>query len=637
MTVKRKDKLTYATIVTAISAVLVLLSYARVFDGFERNTFDFRYRTRPAREICEDIVIIEIGDDSIHNVGQWPFTRNYHALLLRALHSAGASSVVFDIFFSEPTKHDQEFARAAADFGDVYFPYVFDINRNPPDRKKVYALGYAAATVDVLEDAARGAGFVNVIPDVDGKVRRMPLFISYEGKKYPLLSLKAAVESKGYSFADIEVLPGRYIKFPGDVRVPLDSSSYMLINYAGRWGEGFRHFSYVDIIQSYLADITGQDPVVDLSELDSAICFVGVTASASPDAHPSPMESMYPGVGVHASIYDSLMRHDFMRRLGRWPNLLILTILLGLTVYLTLKLPTRKAGAAVLGLAVFYVFLAFLTFRILGLWVDVFYPVVALVLVYFMVTFKKYIEETRKRELIEKELNIARDIQMSFLPKVMPELGGVEVSVEMITAKQVGGDLYDVFDLGEGRVGIMIGDVSGKGVPAALYMAKAASIFKTYFQDGYPSEVLRKTNDRLVAESSSGLFVTLSYMVFDTGNKNVQFALGGHLPTIMIGPDGRAELLDVSEGLPLGMLECDFSAVTREYAPGSVFVFYTDGVTEAMNVKGEMFSPERLVNFCGSLAGMSAREVVAAVHMEVSKFAGKAEQHDDITVMAVRV
>jgi len=108
------------------------------------------------------------------------------------------------------------------------------------------------------------------------------------------------------------------------------------------------------------------------------------------------------------------------------------------------------------------------------------------------------------------------------------------------------------------------------------------------------------------------------------------------MPTMVIAPDGTVQFLDVTEGMPLGMIECDFAPGEHEYQKGSIFVLYSDGVTEAMNTRGEMFEEERLSALGTTLAGCSAEEVVDAIHMEVTAFAGKAKQHDDITVMAIK-
>jgi len=629
-------KLLNLSLAAALLAAALFISYSRVLDEFEYSTFDLRYRLRPLQPVDEDIVIVEISDDTIAKIGKWPFPRNYHALLVKALVSSGARTIVLDVFFSEPREGDGEFADAVEMAGNVYVPYIFDVDRLARDTSRIYASGYAAGMIPQLKDAVKGAGFANVIPDSDGKVRRVPLFMVYEGERYPHLTFLAALEDLGYSTKDVRTRGGKaYVG--GDIVIPLDESSSMLVNYPHRWGRAFRHYSYIDIIQSYLADITGQEPVVDLEELEGAVCFVGMTATASPDAHPSPMEPMHPGIGVHASVYNSIMGGLCLSRLSRWGNIIILLLLWTLTAYVTARSKKMFALFSILLLMAVYSAGAMLLFWPGGVWVDVFYPLVSMAAVYVIVTFSKYMSETRKRELIEKELDIARDIQLSFLPREIPASGGLDIDVKMITARQVGGDLYDVVDLGEGKLGVMLGDVSGKGVPASLYMAKAVSVFRTYAGEGSPAEVVKKINDRLIAESSSGLFVTLTYMVFDLKSHKVTFSIGGHLPTVLIEPDGTVRLLDVSEGLPLGMIEGDFTQAECAAEPGSVFILYTDGVTEAMDVKGEMYLEKRLVELCGTLKGKSAAQVVEAIHSSVAAFAGRAKQHDDITVMTVRV
>ena len=622
-------------LVAFLAALFVFLSYARVFDEFEFSTYDFRYRIRPPQKVDKDIVIIEVGDDSIEKLGKWPFPRNYHALLVKALEVSGVDTIVFDIFFSEEKEGDDQFAQAVEEAGNVYIPYVFDLVRDSRDTACTYANGYTASLIDILQKAAKGTGFVNVEPDMDGKIRRVPPFISYEGILYPHITVLVALNKLGYDFDQVRIIPEKRIIVGEDLVIPLGRSSSMLVDYPARWGEAFRHYSYVDILQSYLSDVTDQEPIVDLEELRGSICFIGVTATASPDAHPSPMEPLYPGVGVHTSVYNGIMERTFLRRLDRWWNILILLAMWLITAHITKKIRKRFSLVSILLIMVFYIALSILFFWPLGIWIDVFYPLITIAGIYVIFTFKKYVTEMQKREIIERELNIAKDIQRSFLPSNIPEIVGIKINTSMITAHQVGGDLYDIVQLDDTRLGVMLGDVSGKGVPAALYMGKVVSVFKSIFRDGSPGKVVKDMNDRLVAETTSNLFVTLTYMIFDTAAHTVTFAIGGHLPTLLIEPDGNLELLDVEEGMPLGMIECGFSESTRAYKPGSIFVLYSDGVTEAMNRNEEMFGQERLVQLAGKLKGASAEEIVEAIQKAVLDFAGKAEQHDDITVMAI--
>ena len=635
---KRFDtiKIIYFILGAFLAAGFLFLSYSRVFDEYEYSTLDFRYRSRPLQDVNKDIVIIEVGDDSIEKIGKWPFPRNYHALFIKALKASGVDTIVFDIFFSEKKEGDEGLAEAIKSSDEVYLPYVFELDRDSPDETLVHATGYAAPLIEVLKKTVKGTGFINVEPDIDGKIRKIPPFIEYKGVFYPHLTVLVALNHYGYRFDQVRIIPGDRIIAGEDLVIPLNEDSSMLVNYPAEWGKAFRHYSYVDILQSYLSDVTGQEPTVDLDELKDSICFLGLTATAAPDTHPSPMEPLYPGIGVHTSVYNSIIEKSFLRRLNRWWNLFILAVMWLITGFVTTKSRKRFAILSILLVMAAYVFIAMIFFWPLGIWIDVFYPLASIGAIYAIFTFKKYLTEIRKRELIEKELDIAKDIQQSFLPAEIPVVEGMDISVGMATARQVGGDLYDMIQLNGKKLGVMIGDVSGKGVPAALYMARVVSVFKTFVRGGTPQEVLKNINDRLIAEGGSNLFVTLTYMVLDAEAESIAFAIGGHMPTILVEPDGTVELLDVPEGFPLGLIEGDFSEVKRYFKAGSIFILYTDGVTEAMNTRGEMFGQDRMVELAKELKDSSAREVVDAVHKAVSDFAGKAKQHDDITVMVIK-
>jgi len=633
----KATKIIYSVLFFSVILLILFFSYSRIFDEFEYSTFDFRYRLRPYREVSQDIVIVEVGDDSIEKLGKWPFSRKYHALMVKALESAGVKTIIFDIFFSERKDGDAAFAQSVKDSGNVYLPYVFEFDREKEKHKYISASKFAAPLIKMLNDNAKGSGFVNVQPDIDGKIRRIPAFIEYKGKRYPHLSVLAAVNRMGYEYEEIDIVPGERITVGDELVLPLDKKSSILVNYPSEWGTAFRHYSYVDILQSYLADVTGQEATVDLTELEDSICFIGLTATASPDAHPSPLEPLYPGIGVHASVYDSIMQGKSIRRLDRWGNLLILLLMCMLTGYITEKSRRRFALLSIFLIISLFSLVSVVSFWFLGVWIDIFYPIVVIAAMYIVFTFKKYISEIQKREILEKELGIAKEIQQSFLPTEIKGLKNIGVGVRMLTASQVGGDLYDIVQLDENTLGVMMGDVSGKGVPAALYMARVVSVFKTFVRDKNPSEVLKCVNDNLVFEASSNLFVTVTYMTFDADVNKTYFAIGGHLPTVVIEPDGNVVLLDVDEGMPLGLIEGEYAMGEFDYKPGSIFLLYTDGVTEAMDIKMDMYGQDRLVELSKGLAGATTEVVVEAVHRAVLEFAGKAKQHDDITVMAIKV
>jgi len=626
------------TAITLIIAFIVLfLSFKRTFDVYELHLLDIRYKLRPAQQTDDKIVFVEISDDSIEKIGSWPFDRTYHALLVKALSHAGVRMIIFDMFFSEEKQGDKEFAEAIKEAGNVYIPEVFSA-RIGQELDFPLADEYEAELIDVFEDVAYGVGHINIIPDIDGKFRRIPPYIRFKGNLYPQMGFLAALDYVGIPRDSVQIVPGRYLRIDEKTRIPLDNYSNIIINFPGKWVDTYRHYSYIDVLTSFVALIEGGEGVVDLDEFKDAICLIGITATAAPDAHPSPFESLYPGVGVHASLINSIIYKRFISRVGKWENIAIL-ILLALVTYLSSIKSTK-------GLSLVYMFvimgsffvLSIILFIVGGFWIDVFYPICVMTALHIGLTFGKYITEMHKREVIEKELSIAKNIQQSFLPKANPRAKGIELEAKMLTAKQVGGDLYDFVDFSETKAGIMIGDVAGKGVPAALYMAKVVSEFKTYAPEAAASKTITLLNSRLSAETGSNLFVTVAYMILDMETMMAHFSLGGHLPILMMR-EGEEEprLLDVKQGMPLGILESDFDEGSVDVKKGDIFILYTDGVTEAMNAKHEMFEEERLVEIAKRVRKKSVKEIVDTIHDEVDKYEGKGIQHDDITVIAIRI
>jgi len=632
-----KEKAGYIAVVVFIGILLLSISYLRIFDDFEYSTLDFRFKSRVSQKIDKDIVIVRIDDDSIEKLGGWPFLRNYHALLVKVLAANGAKTVVFDVFFSEDKPGDNEFAKAIKNAGIVYLPYIFDLEKKVTRGKGVHVVGFVAPLIDVLKKAAKGTGFINIEPDADGKIRRITPLMSYKDNFYPNLTVLAAINDLGYRFDEATITPGKRIILGKEKFIPLDDNSSIMVNYPGKWGTAFKHYSYVEILESYLAEVTGRAARIDLSEFKGKVCFVGLAASSARDTHPSPLETFYPGVGVNASVYNSIVQDRFVQRLNKWWNLLILLAMWCFVAYIAGKVRKRFGLVSIVLLMVIYAGVAMIFFWPFGIWIDVFYPLVSLITVYAIFMFKKYVTEIRKRETIEKELNIAKDIQRSFLPVKIPSLPGMKIDVEMLTAHQVGGDLYDMVRIGKDKVGVMIGDVSGKGVPAALYMARVVSLFKTFAGGISPREVLKNINDRLVDESGNNLFVTLTYMIFDAKKRIVKYAIGGHPPAIMMDPTGEIKLLQTDEGMPLGLVQGNFTENETSYKPGSIFVLYTDGITEAMDVKEEMFGQERVEKLLKNHKGCSPGEIISSLQKAVADYAGKAAQHDDITIVVIRV
>ncbi len=626
-------------LIVSIASILLVCSYSRCLDNYELELLDRRFVLRGQQKTTGEIALVEIGDDTVEKLGQWPLARSYYAMMVKALSSAGAKAVIFDIIFADESAHDAQLEKSIKEAGNIYLPMVFYIDEEGARSRVVSARGVSASLLPALKLAAKGAGHINIVPDIDGKYRRVPLYIEYNGKLYPYLSFLTASDYLGVRQEDIKLLPGRFLLLGDKAKIPLDENSCMIINFSGRWGKPFRHYSFVDILQSYLSGVTGQKPILDLDVFKDKVCVIGLTATGGTDIHPNPWEILYPGMGVHAELFNGVLNNSFISRVSRGANISILLMLGVIIAAFTLKTrPVTGLYFLLITLAVFSASAVSL-FSFYGLWIDLFYPLVVATVLYLVLTFYKYIAERQKRQLLEKELDIARAIQESFLPKGLPELEGVELAARMFTARQVGGDLYDFVDVGQGKVGIMIGDVSGKGIPASLFMAKVIGEFRLFAKtQADPSGVLASLNNKLVIESSSNLFVTVFYIILDPAKRKVSFASGGHMPAVLVkSSTGKTEFLDTKEGMPLGLAEGNFSEGRADLEKGDIIILYTDGVTEATDSHKRMYGAERLCELARNNRALSAADLLAVIREDARKFERGTDQHDDMTLFVAKM
>jgi serine phosphatase RsbU (regulator of sigma subunit) len=243
------------------------------------------------------------------------------------------------------------------------------------------------------------------------------------------------------------------------------------------------------------------------------------------------------------------------------------------------------------------------------------------------------------RRALDQELAIGRRIQISLMPRRFPEIPGWEIAAAYEPAREVGGDFYDVFRLRDqpGSIGLVVADVTGKGIPAAILMADTrALIHAAADHGGTPVETLTRVNRILISERSSGLFVTVAHAVLDSATGRLQLALAGHDPIHVLRADGTLDVLD-PPGRLIGMVaDLEAEPVDLVLEPGDALVAHTDGVTEARSVDGGFYSEERFRALLRSLAGAEASAIVAAVDADVAAFRAGADPSDDLTLLVVR-
>ena len=255
--------------------------------------------------------------------------------------------------------------------------------------------------------------------------------------------------------------------------------------------------------------------------------------------------------------------------------------------------------------------------------------------------FKQALINQNKLVALQQELDIANVIQTSILPKTFPPFPDrkeFDIFAKMIAAKEVGGDLYDFFLIDKYRLGVVVGDVSGKGIAAALLMAVCKTLIKATSYKGMPADnVLSEVNNILVEESPSNMFVTLFYGVLDTRSGAFEYSNAGHNSPFIISNEGNNTRIQDVGGLILGaMKETEYQSNVLMLKPGESVFLYTDGVTEAFNSKEEEFGEKRLSEFLSGRNSLTSTELVDQLFEEIKIFSNGVEQSDDITCLALK-
>jgi sigma-B regulation protein RsbU (phosphoserine phosphatase) len=242
---------------------------------------------------------------------------------------------------------------------------------------------------------------------------------------------------------------------------------------------------------------------------------------------------------------------------------------------------------------------------------------------------------------MEEELNVGRDIQMSMLPLVFPpfpERSDFSVFAMLEAAREVGGDFYDLFLIDENRFCFCVGDVSGKGVPAALFMAVTKTLLKSRSSfDSSPGSIFTHVNDEMAADNDASMFVTLWMAILDTRTGEVVYSNAGHNPPFVKRADGSLLRLDKLHGPVIGAMEgLPYGEDSVTMRPGDTLFLYTDGVTEAMDPPGDLYGEDRLCEILEEPDHTTVEDLVEASAADVWRFQAEAEQADDVTILAVQ-
>jgi adenylate cyclase len=628
--------------------------------------------------------IVDIDEPSIKAFGNWPWRRDLLARLSDKLFAAGVRVVVFDMVFPEPTgdalaqlpeplRNSPEFKPILSKYleaesaDDIFakaiarHPTVLGIigNSRPSDRLPAVKTSFATIGENVLsfvprfsgasgnlpafEKAAAGIGALNWLPDHDQILRRIPLVVAISDKLYPSLVTEALRQFNGAK--TIRVRSAGDGGFTGDrgittvavgeAVIPTDRDGQLWLSFSRR--DPKRTISAADVLQ-------GAAPADALS---GRIAIIGTSAPGLLDLRATPLDPIISGVEINAQALEQLLPRRLLVRPDYAVGMeIVLAIasafLLGVMIYWWGARVSAAVGFATVCLFLLGSLWAFSQ----GLLLDAVFPIMTNTAVYIFGTGYLYYEAESERnrgrdalQRIAREMEAAAQIQRTFLPKEVPTGpfdSKFEISAVMKPAKAVGGDFYDYFVIDGRKLGFAVGDVSGKGVAAALFMSVSRTVLRTIaFEGEEPGNVLSKVNAILSRDNTEGMFVTIFYAVLDLDTGRLAFSSAGHDDALLLNSNTCEPLHYMGPAIAL-FEGAEYPTATRNLAPGDTMILLTDGITEAFNIDGRVFNADRVARSVTRRQYASAADLVQSLSDEVTRFSEGTEQSDDITCIVMR-
>jgi len=653
--------------------------------------YDLFQNIAPGPDVSRRVHVVVIDADSLRDVGGWPWTRFYLARLVEQISERGAAVIGFDMLFPEPDRlapsefasiynelpagvsqeiqdlpsMDAVFARvvgrnpvvlARAGVTDESFDRTDDATPPlPPEAqfagkvpKEVMTFPSVVSNIPLLDGAPLGHGLVNGDRDSDGLVRRVPLFAQAAGHLTPSFAVELVRVAEGADKIELESSSGELVAVKvGDHRVPAGPDGQLLMRF-GDWRKT-QTTSAVDVLRQ------GQRP----DQFKDQIVIIGLASAGTSDVTSTPRASSIYGVYVQAQAVDSILRGTALRR-PAWAAPVEWGVGFALVMLSFLGVPRAPMGPVLVGAAVEIALAfgaSFVAFQN-NLLLDPF-PMLApgaansAVMVALLFVEGRRVQARLRGALEDERLSAARisgelaaasEIQRGMLlprdelDRISP---AVEIDAVLQSAKTVGGDLYDAFLFDDGRVCFLVGDVTGKGVPASLFMALAKALSRSLLVRPNTSlqAAVREINAELSRDNRQAMAVSLLVGVLHPADGRLDLCCAGHENPLVVGVDGSVRELALEGGPPLCVDETyPYPQEVHRLEPGEVLMAFTDGLTEAQDPTEALFSRRQVFDALSeaskapTLAGM-----VDSVVAQVRAFEASGEPSDDLTVMAVRL
>lgn len=682
---------------TAVLLGLVLLAAALAAElswgagegpPWRRLWFDALQQSMPRDREAQPAVVVEIDERSLAAIGQWPWPRSLVAALVWRLRDAGAEAIALDVLFPErdrlsPPEYvrwlgdvDEDVADAIIALGDTDLALreaikgaggdvgvalavagliVENVQGEPPaigpqvivdgvDAERFLSFNQDRRPIDMYRQVARGVGAISYVHNDDRILRRVPLVQQIRERPYLLLAAEARRIADQSDLARIGPGERGLAINLGETVVPAEANGDFWLHFGRR--DGARYVS--------AADVLAGDPSA-LAEIDGRIALVAATGLGSVDQILTPLREPAYGIEAHLQVIEQIAEQRFLRRPGEVFFVEVaLTLALGAAAILLIPRASPFVSLSAFGVA----FVALLAFSAVafqqGFLIDAASPALAGGLIAVALTGVTLVERDRARLVaeialersradsakIEAELAAAWEIQRGLLPPSVRSLDGrFDLACHIRPARQVGGDFYDHFMIDDRRLLFMVGDVSGKGIEASVFMGLSKALWKSAALRpdlSFPQSLIT-ANVEISRDNPNMMFVTGFVGVLDVETGAVDYSSAGHEAPFLFAPGRPPERLPEFAGPPAGLdPEVEFPVGRVQLPPGGGVCLFSDGVSEAEDPGRALYGVERLERrLAGVPAEASAKTVVDMVVEDVDRFAAGAPPSDDLTIMAL--
>ncbi len=660
-----------------LAALLLFLLAAPFANALRNVVFDGYQRLLPLERTTNPVAIVLIDEHALATYGQWPWPRTRMADLVTRLSDLQPASIGLDMYFPEPDRYspgamadeisilppsiaaalrsmpsnDEQLAKAirgrnvvlgiAADLPDPRFgkapvavPVVTKGERNAELQTHAGHIG----NVPVLDEAAASRGLMNS-GQHDQVVRVIPLISKVQGAIVPALSVETFRVALDTGMRIEDGPMGLLTLRIADVSTPMhdDGTTYLRM---GRYDET-NPISAYEVLNGKL----------DPERVKGKIVLIGMSGQGVLDFKTTPLGEFVPGVALHAQMVENLYNGESLVR----PAMMLYlegALLLACGLALIWFIPRLSAlqGINLTAVMVLFILLAgIVAFHYFHYLFDFAWPMLGTVAVFGTTVVGTLSEAERQRRVLRDqaahmagEVDAARRIQMGLLPNPKEAVGNdhrFNLAALLEPARTVGGDFYDCFMIDADRLVFVVADVSGKGLPAALFMASVKSHLKSAaLRGGEIGEVLTRAQKEIERENPEQLFVTAFAGILDVSTGVLEYSSAGHEPPFARTPRGGPERFATPGGPPLCVvLDFVYEGARRRMQPGEWLCAVTDGATEAMNTAREFFGVERLrTSLTWMPEDLDPDEVIRRLREDLQRFSGAAEPADDITLLVVR-